>query len=178
MKKLILFISFISAAFAFQSCERIVKGITFGFNIRGNFELPPNIPANLPFNLPGIPVSYDIAKEFENQGTKAELVKEIKISYFRMKIEEPIGEDFSFVKDIELRLSKDGEDDKLIAWKYNIDDNIGQDLELEVTPDALDRYLKTSGFSLKVSVTTDEVTSQEYKISYDIRTSVKADPFD
>lgn len=173
--KLVLLIT-ISASLAFSSaCSKLIESIDFGFNIRGDFPFPPSIPANIPYELPTLPISHNMSKEFEDAGTKAELVKEIRFEYFKLKVEEPIGGDLSFLKDIEIRLNKDGVGEKLVAWKYDVEDAVGQELSLDVTPDILDAYLKSDNFEMKVKVTTDKVNSTQYKISYDIRTKVKAD---
>ncbi len=169
----------IGSAFVQQSCEKIEDAISFGFNIRNDFTLPPNIPINTPFNLPGIPMDYNADGTFEQNNTKAELVKEIKLDYFKLTITEPVGQDFTFVKDVELKLNKDGVGEKLIAWKYDVSEDVGQVLDLEVTPDALDAYLKSNeGLTMSLRVTTDKLTTKEVKISSDIRVRVKADLFD
>ncbi|TNE81333.1 MAG: hypothetical protein EP332_04220 [Bacteroidetes bacterium] len=172
--KILILLSFSFALTLSPACSKLLETIDFGFNIRGDFPVPPSIPANIPFELPTLPVSHNMSKEFEDNGTKAELVKEIRIEYLKLKVEEPIGGDLSFLKDIEIRLNKDGVGEKLVAWKYDVDDAVGQELALEVTPDVLDAYLKSDNFEMKIKVTTDKVNSKQYKISYDIRTKVKA----
>lgn len=173
--KILLFITLSSSLAFSSSCTKLIENINFGFNIRGDFPFPPSVPANVPYNLPTLPINHNMSKEFEDAGTKAELVKEIRFEYFKLKVEEPVGGDMSFLKDIEIRLDKDGVGEKLVAWKYDVDDAVGQELSLDVTPDVLDAYLKSDNFEMKVTVTTDKVNSSQYKIAYDIRTKVKAD---
>ncbi len=172
--KLLLLLT-ISLSLTFTSaCTKLLETIDFGFNIRGDFPVPANIPASIPYDLPSFPIQHNIAKEFEDQGTKADLVKEIRLEYLKLRVDEPIGGDFSFLKDIEIRLKKDGVGEKLVAWKYNVSDAVGQELNLDVTPDVLDTYLKSDNFEMKIKVVTDKVNSEQFKVSYDLRTKVKA----
>ncbi len=160
-----------------HSCKKVEDLLNFSFNIKNEFKLPPNIPINTPFDIPSIPLDYNSAETFEQNNTRADLVREIKLEYIKLMITEPSGQDFTFVKDIELNLTLDGKDPKLVAWKYDVSDDTGQELDLDVTQDALDEYLKSEdvGFSLKV--TTDKFTTKEIKISSDIRARVKANVF-
>lgn len=165
-------------ALTIQSCKKVEELLSFGFNLKGDFTVPPNIPVNVPLDLPAFPMDYNATEVFEQNNTKAEMVKEIKLEYIVMNITEPIGQDFTFVKDIEISLDKDGLGPKLVAWKYDVPDTTGQTLKLDVTSDVLDAYLKSDGVKLKLKVTTDKVTSTEVKMDYDIRFRVTANVFD
>ncbi len=175
--KTLLLLTLIPVSALVQSCEKIENAINFGFNIKGEFTLPPNIPINTPLVLPGIPMDYNSEETFEANNTRADLVKKITIDYIKMNILEPIGQDFSFVKDIEIFFDMDGVGEKLIAWKYDVDENVGTELSLDVTTDDLSAYLKADGVKMTIKVTTDKLTTQEVKMSYDIRTRVTADVF-
>lgn len=175
--KTLLLLTLIPASGWLQSCEKIENAINFGFNINGEFTVPPNIPINTPFTLPSIPMDYNSSETFEANNTRSDLVKKITLDYIKLNILEPVGQDFSFTKDIEIIFEKDGLDDKIIAWKYDVEDSVGQELSLDVTPDDLSLYLKTDGVKMTIKVTTDKLTTQSVKISYDIRTRVTADVF-
>lgn len=175
--KTLLLLVLIPASAYLQSCEKIENAINFGFNINGEFTLPPNIPINTPLVLPGIPMDYNSEETFEANNTKADLVKKITIDYIKLNILEPVGEDFSFVKDIELLFKMDSVGEKLVAWKYDVDDSVGTELSLDVTPDDLSAYLKSDGVKMTIKVTTDKLTTKEVKMNYDIRTRVTADIF-
>jgi hypothetical protein len=180
MKKISNFLLILTLPFvaSFPSCDKVEELLTFGFNIKGEFDVPPNIPVNIPFNLPSVPMDYNAEEMFAQNNTKPDMVKEIKLDYIEMTVLEPIGQDFTFVKDIEIYLDKDGLGPKLVAWKYDVSDSTGQKLRLDVTPDALDNYLKSDGLKLKLNVTTDKMTSSTVKVSYDIRSRVTANVFD
>jgi hypothetical protein len=175
--KILFLLTLLPALATVQSCEKVENAINFGFNIDGEFTMPPNIPINTPLTLPGIPMDYNSEETFEQNNTRADLVKKITIDYIKMNILEPVGQDFSFVKDIEILFDMDGVGEKLVAWKYDVDDNVGGELSLDVTPDDLSAYLKGDGVKMTIKVTTDKITTQEVKMSYDIRTRVTADVF-
>lgn len=175
--KTLLLLSFLPAFALVQSCEKVEDLFTFGFNIKNEFSVPPNLPINTPFTLPSVPMDYNSTETFEANNTRSDLVKKITLDYIKLVILEPVGQDFSFVKDVEITFEMDGVGEKLIAWKYDVDDSVGQELSLDVTPDALDAYLKTDGAKMTIKVTTDKITTQTVKISYDIRTRVTANVF-
>ncbi len=176
MKKLILLLIF-PFLLTTNSCKKVEDLFTFGFNIKNDFSLPPNVPINTPFDLPAIPLDYNASETFEQNDTRANLVRQIKLEYIQLLIKEPVGQDFTFIKDIELSLEKDGLPTKLVAWKYDVEESIGQELQMDVTADALDEYLKSDEVGFKLKVTTDKLTTKEIKISSDIRIQVKANVF-
>ncbi|MDX5321088.1 MAG: hypothetical protein LPK45_08275, partial [Bacteroidota bacterium] len=145
--------------------------------IRNEISIPPNIPLSTPFNIPTVPTTYNTEETYEQNNTRTNLVKKITLEYIKLVIKEPAGQDFSFLNDLELSLAKDGLPDKLVAWKYNIENSVGQELTLETTSDALDAYLKNGDVKLKVKVTTDKLTTSEVVINSDIRVRVTADVF-
>ncbi|MBI1221778.1 MAG: hypothetical protein GC180_04160 [Bacteroidetes bacterium] len=159
------------------SCKKANDLINFGFNIQSSFAIPPGAPINTPIDLPSFPMDYNSAQTFENHDTRADLVKKITLEYMKLNITSPAGEDFSFLKDVELRLAKDGMDDLLVAWKYNISDSIGTELSMDVTDQPLDAYLKSDGSKMKLHVTTDKLTTKEIDVSSDIRIRVTANLF-
>lgn len=175
--KTLILLAAISATSLLPSCEKVEDLFTFGFNIQNEFTIPPNIPINTPFTLPSVPMDYNSTETFENNNTKADLVKKITLDYIKLTILEPVGQDFTFVKDIEVIFDMEGVGEKTIAWKYDVADTVGQVLDLDVTPDALEAYLKTDGAKMTIKVTTDKLTTQPVKISYDIRTRVTANVF-
>lgn len=163
--------------FLASSCKKVEDLISFGFNIKNDFSLPPKLPINTPIEIPSIPLDYNASETFEQNNTRADLVREIKAEYIQLVITEPAGQDFSFLKDIELSLTIDGKNPKIVAWKYDVPDAIGQELSLDVTQDALDEYLKSEKLGFSMKVTTDKLTTKEIKISSDIRFRVKANVF-
>ncbi|MHB1278057.1 MAG: hypothetical protein ACYC1Q_06630, partial [Bacteroidia bacterium] len=110
--KTLLLLAFIPITSVLPSCEKVEDLFTFGFNIQNEFTVPPNLPINTPFTLPSVPMDYNSTETFESNNTKADLVKKITLDYIKLTILEPVGQDFTFVKDIEVIFDMDGVGEK------------------------------------------------------------------
>jgi hypothetical protein len=177
VRKHTFFLFFIAAAALLQGCKKIEESINLGFNNAGDFPMPPNMPVNTPFTTPAFPSSFNLQEEMEKNNMNINHVKETRLAYLRLNIKSPSGHDFTFLKDIEVRLKKEGVGEKVVAWKYDVSEETGDFLDLDITDDVLDDYLKTNYFEMVVTFTTDKVLSEMLTLSYDLRVNVKANVF-
>ena len=107
MKK-ILFLFLISLSIL--SCKKTHDLFTFDVNDTSNFTIESQYGINLPFSVPTPDINTSSEKEFENNNTKASLVKEIILKKLTLTITSPDGETFKFLKNITLYISADDED--------------------------------------------------------------------
>ncbi len=81
-----------------------------------------------------------------------------------LEIETPAGEDFSFLESISLFISAEGLNETKIAWKDPVPDPVGGKIDLDVSGEDLQEYIKKESFSLRISTTTDELLSEDHVI--------------
>ena len=91
-----------------------------------------------------------------------------------IQISSPSSADFSFLEDIEIYISADGESDLLIGWKTPVPSSAGAKIDLEVTSEDLQRFIVKDEFSLNVKVTTDELLTEDHYFNIESSFRVKA----
>jgi hypothetical protein len=176
MKKLSL-LFFAAVSCVFTSCEELKDLLTFDIQHSQTFTMPAQLV--LPgANLPGSPVavSTNSAESFENNNTRAELVKDVTLRKLVLTIQDPASEDFGFLKDVEIFIDADEAEEVRLAYLNDIPANAGKTLELTSTNAKLDKYLKAPAFTIRTRATVDEAVSQDVTIKTDMTFKVTADP--
>jgi len=166
MKKIILVLLIVTAGIT--SCNKLDKLTQFEVKYSETFTIPSTIGINVPFNIPTPDITTNISKELENNQSNKELIEQIYLRKLLLTIESPSDETFSFLKDIDVFIQADGLPKVKIAYKYNITNNIGKELDLDVVDQDLQEYIKKDKYTISVKTTTDETIFQEVKIREDL----------
>lgn len=145
------------------SCKKVDKLTQFDLKYDSSVTVESTFGMNVPFDIYTPDISTNSESSFESNDTRKDLIESIVLKTMTMSISSPTGQDFSFLKSIEIYISADGLSDAKIAWKDNISDSTTI-LNLETSSADLKEYIKKSVFNLKVTTTTDEVLSQDYQI--------------
>ena len=119
--------------------------------------IPSQIGINLPFDILTPPIRTNSTETFKNNNTRTDLIEEIKIDKLILKIIEPENSDFSFLNSIEIYLVPGDEEEILIAWKYDIGNDVGKELELDLSPEDLSAYIIEDEIELRLSTVTDKI---------------------
>lgn len=153
----VLFIAF----FVLVGCDKLTQ-----FSIENNtvITLPSSTGINLPISIPTPELSNSFKQEFESNDTRKKYIEEFKLTELVLTIKDPSNFTFSFLEDIEIFITAEGLNQKRIAYKINIDDNIGTSITCDVSSENLVDYVKADNFSLNVEVITDEIFSQDVEI--------------
>ena len=158
------------------SCN-LDKLLTFSFTDKVTFTIPSTVGINTPFSIPTPPVESQATESFDNNDTRIDLVKEIKLKSIRLKIDNPSNQTFSFLNKIKIYITTEGKEELLIAEESNIPDNIGNLLDLVSTGDNLDDYIKSDKYQIRTEVVTDESFLKDIEIMATMTFQVTADPF-
>ncbi len=157
-----------------SSCDKIDELTQFDMEYETNYTISSSTGLNVPLELMSPDIESNSASTFENNNTKKDLVEEIRLEALSIVVLSPSNGDLSFLKSIEIYIEADGLDEKLIAWKDNIESNVGSSLSLETSGDDLKAYIKKDNFQLRLRTVTDEVISQDYELRADSRFFVDA----
>lgn len=153
------------------SCK---EGKLFTFYITDQTNITiENTLLNLPFNIPTPDITTNSESEFEQNDTKIDLVKEIVIKELNLTITAPTDETFSFLKSIHLYISTNDTDEIELAWKDDIE-NDAQSIQLNLTEDILDRYVKSSKYIIRTEAVTKETLFNDVDIQVDMQFRVTA----
>ncbi|MEA2042710.1 MAG: hypothetical protein U9N85_09190 [Bacteroidota bacterium] len=132
------------------------------------------LPVESPIDIPTPDITTNSTQEFENHDTKINLVKEIVLRELMLTIISPDDEDFSFLKDISIYISADGEEEILLASLNDINSETNT-ISLELTEEILDNYVKKESYSLRTEAVTRETLLRDVDIQIDLKFRVTAD---
>lgn len=153
-------VSFIMFLFLLLACQKD-KLLRFEMEYESEFTIPQTGPVGAlgPLNTPDIETSSE--QKFENHNTRADLVKDVKLSDLDLTITNPEDETFSFLEKIVIYIKADNLPEKELGRRENIPDDAGSRLSLHTTGEKLDPYIKKETFSIKIEATIDETIPQD-----------------
>ena len=144
-------------------CKKLHELTQFDMDYDTSITIPKATGINSPINIPTPDITTNSESSFENNNTNKDLVEKIVLKSMQMTIGSPKGEDFSFLKSIEIKISADSLPDIKIAWKDNISAS-DTTFALETSDADLKDYLTKDKYKLKVKTTTDEILMQDHVI--------------
>lgn len=159
----------------FVCCNAIDKLLTFTVTNETNFTINSGLPLNSPIDVPSPDVTTNSSTQYNNNNTRADLVKDVKLTELKITITNPANKNFSFLKAIHLYIATDGSDEIELAYLDNIN-STANTLNLTCTSAKLDKYVRASSYKLRTRVTTDETLSQSVDIKANMTFKVTADP--
>lgn len=162
LTKLFAFFSFSLVLFNIQSCKKIEELTQFTLTYNQEFTVESNTVVNLPFNIVSPSVETNSESTFESEDTRKDLVEQIKLTSLELFLKSPSDGSFNFLDEVELFINADGLDEKRIAFKFNIPDNIGKNLVMDVSEEDLQAYVKKEAFKIRLRVETDELISRDH----------------
>jgi len=148
--------------FTFFGCKLIDELTHFDIEYNYTFTLPSYGGINLDnLDIASPDVENSTESTFENNDTRKDLVEEATLKKFNVTILEPIDGTFSFLNKVEIFLSADGLTEKLIAWKDNISNTVGNSLKLETTSSNLRKYLISDEIRVRLKTTSSEPLKED-----------------
>lgn len=158
------------------SCDEVDKLLTFNISDEATFKINSGLPFDTPFEVATPDITTNSSAEFQNNNTRSDLVKDVKLDHLKLTIINPADKTFSFVKSVHIYISTDGTDEIELAYQDNISTSENT-LNLTCTTQKLDKYIKASSYKIRTSVTIRETLTQEVTVKADINFKVTADPF-
>ena len=160
MQKIFLFVGVVCVVFSSCKKDEIPETIPYEqtlFVIHEpiNFTISSLIGLNLPFQIPFTDISLDLSSTSENTNPHIDLVENITLRDFILRITLPQGQTFNFLKDIDVYISTDELSEIPLAHHYNIANSIGPVLHLVSEGGVLDDYLKSGSFILRLELVAD-----------------------
>ena len=170
-----IIIAIITPILFLLSCNEVDKLLTFEVTNRSSFTVTSGIPLNSPIDIPTPDVTTNSTTQFNNNGTRADLVKDVKLKELKLTVTNPSGKTFSFLKSVQLYISTNANDEILLASGDNVN-TTSNTINLTCTTQKLDNYIRASSYKLRTKITTKETLSQNVEVQIDARFSVVADP--
>src|SRR5690349_18087893 len=95
MKNKLLFICIFGLVLL--GCEDVEDLLTFPVNDRAMIRIESTVPLGLPLDIITPEVTTNSQKEYENNNTRADLVKDVKLQELKLTITAPSSKTFSFL---------------------------------------------------------------------------------
>lgn len=158
------------------SCSVIDSLLTFTVSNQTTFKIASGFPLNIASEIVTPDVTTNSSAVFENNNTKADLVKDVKLDELKLTITDPADKTFSFLKSIHIFISTDANDEIELAYLDNIN-STSNTISLICTSEKLDKYVKASSYKLRAKATIGETVTKDITVRSDMKFKVTADPF-
>lgn len=159
-----------------SSCSVIDNLLTFTVSNQTEFKIASNFPLNIASGIVTPDVPTNSSAQFENNNTKANLVKDVKLKELKLSITDPANKTFSFLKSIHIYISTDANDEIELAYLDNINASTNS-ITLTPTGAKLDKYIKASSYKLRTEAVIKESLTTDITVKAEMKFSVTADPF-
>lgn len=156
-------------------CKKIEQLLTFYIEDSQNIRVSSNFPIGQFVPLTPLNVPTKSEERFSNEGTRADLVKNVSLNSLKLTITDPSSENFDFLRRIEIYISTDANDQILLASLVQVPQGVNT-LTLTPTNAVLDKYIKASSYTLTTKAEIAKPVSRDITLRADSRFKVTADP--
>lgn len=168
-----IIIVIISLFFISTSCNKFDNLVTFYVDDQTTTTIKSSSPVSLPIELPTPDITTNSENEFKKNNTNVDLVKDIYITQLKLTITSPENKTFSFLKSIHIYISTNENNEIELAYKEDVNSN-SQSIDLDLTKEKLDIYVKADSYKLRTKATTRETLTQDVDIQIDLQFKVTA----
>jgi LysM repeat protein len=175
MKSKLIAVTLLFSVFL-TSCDAVDDLLSFNISNSTSIKIPSTSPINLPSEIITPEVTTNSSAEFENNKTKANLVKDVKIRSLKLSISDPSDKTFTFLKSIHIYISTTDSDEIELAYMDNISATTNM-IDLTCTDARLDKYIKADKYKIRTKVTLKETLTKDVTVKADMKFRVTADPF-
>jgi hypothetical protein len=165
----------VMALFFCLGCDKVDQLLTFTITDDTAIRIESTSPLNLPFEIPTPDITTNSNQEFQNNNTRADLVKDVTLQELKLTITNPTGRNFSFLKAVHLFISTNQSNEIELASLDNINTQANT-ITLIPTTRKLDEYIKASHYKLRTRIVTRETLTQAVDVRVDLRFRVTAHP--
>lgn len=159
--------------FTFSGCKLIDELTHFDIEYNYIFTLPAFNGLIIPEEIESPQIENNTESTFEINNTRKDLVERATLKKFNVTILEPTDGNFTFLNKIEIFVKTDVLEEKLIAWKDNILNDIGNYLELETTNSDLKKYLTSDAIRVRLKTTSSRPLTEDLLL--DLKSTVEVD---
>lgn len=155
-------------------CKAAKKLDSFALQYNYEIVIPSTVGVNLPFNVSTTPLPTNSFAEFERNNTNASFVEQIVLRRLRLKLISPTASNLAFLRSVRVYLAADGLPETLMAWREDIPDNTGNELELQPTNANMMAYLIKEKITFRVNIVPDRLIASEHRLGVETMFLVEA----
>ncbi|OON68389.1 hypothetical protein [Hymenobacter sp. CRA2] len=175
MKK-VLFLFAALVLIGAASCKKLDKLLTFYIEDTQNIRVPGSgLPIGSMLPISPVAVSTRSEERFQNENTRADLVKDVSLNKLTLTVTDPSTANFDFLESITLYISTDNTDRVPLASLSNVPTG-AKTIELQPSGTKLDKYVKAPSYTLTTEARIRRAVGQDINVRSDARFKVTADP--
>lgn len=152
------------AALFSASCKKISELTKFDLKYNTGTTIQAGIGALIPFDVNTPDIQTQTQDEFEGHNTGRNLIESVKLKEIKLSVISPEGENFDFLKSIEVYISANGQQEIKAAWKNNLPDAGAKEISLDCPDTNLKNYLMSDKYKLRLKTTTGKVLNHDVQI--------------
>lgn len=146
--------------------EAIDKLTQFTFETDYVVKVPATpIVSAVPVDLVTPEIATHSEETFSANKTRADLVEHIELTKLELQVKTPEGGNLQFLKSVSIYARAEGLPEVKVAYKDVVPDDVGATLSLDVTGVDLTEYFKKTKYQLRITVTSDQVVSEDYGVN-------------
>jgi hypothetical protein len=174
MKKVLVGLSFVLLTLV--GCNALKKLTQFTIPYSTDFSVPPTPAAasNYAFNITTGEVNTDLNNQLKKNNTNESLLESVKMDEFKLTITSPAGRNFNILSSIKIFMQAQGLQEIEVAYKNNIDSNIGSELKLDMTGAELKNHLLKDIINFRIEGVTADSIAENIEIKADFKVFVDA----
>lgn len=172
MNRKTLFLFCLTGIMLFK-CSEIDELLTFRISHQTSMTIQSASPLNLPVSVPTPAITTNSSQQFQNNNTRADLVKDVRLEDLSLTITSPSSKTFSFLRSINIYISTDQNDEIKVAYLDNIVTSASMIMLTPVNV-KLDKYVKSDTYKLRTEIVTKETLAQDVEVKVDLRFKVTA----
>lgn len=150
--------------FIISACNRGDSEANFELSFTENFGVEGSVGANFPIDTAGDSQPTGLDQAMQANGTRADLLLNAEPSLIEVSVASPAGEDFSFMKNLEIYLQAGDLNDVRIAFLDPVP--LGNDtiIRLQTVSFDIKDYLQEDEISFRLRGITDEFLIEEHQL--------------
>jgi len=167
MKKAINIILLVIASLLLISCRKDAFDELTHFTFETDYvvKVPASPIASIPVDIVTPPIATHSNVLFTANNTRADMVEKISLTALDLTVKTPEGGNLTFLKSVAIYAMAEGLPEVKVAYKDNVPEDVGGKLDLDVTGVELKQYFTKEKYTLRISVTTDQVITQDYGVN-------------
>ena len=154
-------ISLLVVLYCLSGCKKIDKLTQFEIEYEQGFVFNSSSPVSAPFNISMPPQETNSSAEFEEEDTRKDKIQEITLKKMYIEIIDPPNKSMRFLNEIEVYIKADGLAEISLASRLSIPNSIGSYLELDVSNENFQEYIKKDKFSIRLRTIYDEYVLED-----------------
>lgn len=148
--------------------------VQFNMDYEASVIIQNGTGISVPLSIITPDIESNSESEFEVNDTRKDKVEQIHLTAMELEIVSPSGQEFDFLENIELFISADGLDEILLAYVYDMNNSVGNVINITCSLTDFQEYIKQDKFNLRVRTVSDEYNLSDVEIKISARFRVKA----